>query len=100
MFIITSRKVWLLVSFPPASYRLFLFIWRRMANACLVIGMKINIDELTYEEIKEVVDRLRSMKIETKFRRLGASIILQTENGPVQVAQNEAVEMLGVQTMF
>ncbi len=62
--------------------------------------MKINIDELTFEEIKEVVDRLRNMKIETKFRRMGPSVILQTENGPVQVAQNEAVEILGVPAMF
>jgi len=65
-----------------------------------VTNMKINIDELTYEEIKDVVDRLRQMKIETKFRRLGASIILQTEQGPVQIARNEAVEMLGVPAMF
>lgn len=62
--------------------------------------MKFNIDELTYEEIKDVVDRLRNMKIETKFRRLGASIILQTEQGPMQVAQNEAVEIFGVPAMF
>ncbi len=62
--------------------------------------MKFNIDELTYEEIKDVVDRLRMMKIETKFRRLGASIILQTEQGTVQVAQEEAVEIFGVPAMF
>ncbi len=62
--------------------------------------MKFNIDELTFEEIKDVVDRLRNMKIETKFRRLGASIILQTEQGPMQVAQNEAVEIFGVPAMF
>ena len=62
--------------------------------------MKINIDELTYEEIKEVVDRLRNMKIETKVRRMGPSVILQTENGTVQVGQSEAVELLGVPEMF
>ncbi|MCX6772644.1 MAG: hypothetical protein NTV88_02645 [Candidatus Micrarchaeota archaeon] len=62
--------------------------------------MKINIDELTYEEIKDVVDRLRQMKIETKFRRFGATIMLQTEQGVVQVARNEAVELYGVPAMF
>ena len=62
--------------------------------------MKINIDELTYEEIKDVVDRLRQMKIETKFRRVGATIMLQTEQGTVQVAANEAVELYGVPAMF
>jgi hypothetical protein len=62
--------------------------------------MKFNIDELTFEEIKDVVDRLRQMKIETKFRRLGSSIILQTEQGTVQVAQEEAVEIFGVPAMF
>lgn len=65
-----------------------------------VTNMKINIDELTYEEIKDVVDRLRNLKIETKFRRLGSSIILQTEQGPVQLPRNEAVELLGVPAMF
>jgi len=58
--------------------------------------MKINIDELTYEEIKDVVDRLRQMKIEAKFRRVGATIMLQTEQGVVQVAANEAVELYGI----
>lgn len=62
--------------------------------------MKFNIGELTVEEIREVVDRLRQMKIETKLRRLGSSVILQTEAGPVQVAGNEAVEILGVPAMF
>ena len=62
--------------------------------------MKINIDELTFEEIKEVVDRLRSMKIEAKFRRMGPSIILQTEQGPVQLPNNEAIEILGVPAMM
>ena len=62
--------------------------------------MKINIDELTYEEIKDVVDRLRQMKIETKFRRVGATIMLQTEQGVVQVAANEAVELYGVPAIF
>lgn len=66
----------------------------------MVIGMKINIDELTFEEIKEVVDRLRNMKIEAKFRRMGPSIILQTENGPVQLPNNEAIEILGVPAMM
>jgi hypothetical protein len=66
----------------------------------LVIRMKINIDELTYDEIKDVVDRLREMKIESKFARLGASIILQTEQGPVQLPSNEAVEILGIPAIF
>ena len=62
--------------------------------------MKINIDELTYEEIKEVVEQLRNMKIETKFRRLGGSLILQTEAGPVQLPQNEALTIYGVPQMM
>ena len=62
--------------------------------------MKINIDELSYDEIKDVVDRLRAMKIESKFSRLGSSIILQTENGPMQVARNEAVELFGIPAVF
>ena len=70
------------------------------ARLLLVIAMKINIDELTFEEIKEVVDRLRSMKIEAKFRRMGPSIILQTEQGPVQLPNNEAIEILGVPAMM
>ena len=62
--------------------------------------MKINIEELSYDEIKDVVDRLRAMKIESKFARLGSSIILQTENGPMQVARNEAVELFGIPAVF
>ncbi|MCX6769829.1 MAG: hypothetical protein NT051_04085 [Candidatus Micrarchaeota archaeon] len=62
--------------------------------------MKINIDELTYEEIHEVVSRLRQMKIETKFMRVGASVVLQTEQGPIQVAQNEAAAFFGIPAMF
>ncbi|MFA6328451.1 MAG: hypothetical protein WCY41_03325 [Candidatus Micrarchaeia archaeon] len=62
--------------------------------------MKFNIDELSYEEIKDVVDRLRAMKIESKFARLGSSIILQTEQGPMVVAQNEAVELFGIPAVF
>jgi len=62
--------------------------------------MKINIDELTYEEIREVVDRLRQMKIETKFRRMGATIILQTEQGTVQIPQNEAAALYGIPAVF
>lgn len=62
--------------------------------------MKINIDELTYEEIKEVVDRLREMKIETIMRRFGPSVILQTEQGPVQIAEAEATEVYGVPIMM
>lgn len=62
--------------------------------------MKINIDELTYEEIKDVVDRLRQMKIETKFRRVGATIMLQTEQGTVQVPQEEAVALYGIPAVF
>jgi hypothetical protein len=62
--------------------------------------MKINIDELTYEEIKDVVDRLRQMKIETKFRRIGGMIMLQTEQGAVQVSQNEAAALYGIPAVF
>lgn len=62
--------------------------------------MKMNIEELTYEEIKEVVDTLRRMKIEAKFACSGNCIVLQTECGPVQVAKEEAVEMMGVPAMF
>jgi len=62
--------------------------------------MKFNIDELTYDEIKEVVDRLRQMKIETKFAKRGASVILQTEQGQIQVAPSEAVELFGLPAMF
>lgn len=65
-----------------------------------VTNMKINIDELSYDEIKDVVDRLRAMKIESKFARLGSSIVLQTENGPMQVARNEAVELFGIPAVF
>ena len=70
------------------------------ARLSLVIRMKINIDELSYEEIKDVVDRLRALKIESKFSRLGASVILQTEQGPVQLAHNEAVELFGIPAVF
>ncbi len=62
--------------------------------------MKINIDELTYEEIKEVVDRLRQMKIESKFRKVGSTVVLQTEQGTVQVPNNEAVELYGIPAVF
>ena len=62
--------------------------------------MKINIDELTYEEIKEVVDRLREMKLEAVMRRMGPSVILQTEQGPVQIAECEAAEIYGVPAMM
>jgi hypothetical protein len=62
--------------------------------------MKFNIDELSYEEIKDVVDRLRALKIESRFSRLGASVILQTEQGPIVVARNEAVELLGIPAVF
>ncbi len=62
--------------------------------------MKINIDELTYEEIKEVVDRLRQMKIESKFTRMGGMIVLQTEQGTVQVPQNEAAALYGIPAVF
>ena len=92
---------------PPASYPLRRFIYRRKpvlsARAKVpgkVTKMKFNIDELSYEEIKDVVDRLRAMKIESKFARLGSSIILQTEQGPMVVAQNEAVELFGIPAVF
>ena len=62
--------------------------------------MKINIDELSYEEIKDVVDRLREMKIESKFARIGASVVLQTEQGPVQVPAEEAIELFGIPAVF
>ena len=65
-----------------------------------MIGMKINIDELSYEEIKDVVDRLRQMRIEAKFRRVGATVVLQTEQGAVQVQQEEAVELYGIPAVF
>jgi len=65
-----------------------------------VTNMKINIDELSYEEIREVVDRLRAMKIESKFARQGASVILQTEQGPMIIARNEAVELFGIPAVF
>lgn len=62
--------------------------------------MKFNIDELSYEEIKDVVDRLRAMKIESKFARFGSSVVLQTEQGPMVVAPNEAVALLGIPAVF
>jgi len=62
--------------------------------------MKFNIDELTYDEIKEVVMQLREMKIETKFARFGASVVLQTEQGPVRLPKNEAVAVLGIPAIF
>jgi len=62
--------------------------------------MKINIEELSYDEIKDVVDRLRAMKIESKFARLGSSIVLQTEQGPMVIARNEAVELFGIPALF
>ena len=62
--------------------------------------MKINIEELSYDEIKDVVDRLRAMKIESKFARLGSSIVLQTEQGPMVIAHNEAVELFGIPAVF
>ena len=62
--------------------------------------MKFNIDELSYEEIKDVVDRLRAMKIESRFARFGSSVVLQTEQGPMVVARNEAVELFGIQALF
>ena len=62
--------------------------------------MKINIDELSYEEIKDVVDRLRQMKIESKFRRVGAAVVLQTEQGAVEVQQEEAIELCGIPAVF
>ncbi len=62
--------------------------------------MKFNIDELSYEEIKDVVNRLRAMKIESKFARFGSSVVLQTEQGPMVVARNEAVELFGIPAVF
>ncbi len=62
--------------------------------------MKINIDELTLEEIKEVVDRLRSMKLETVMRRAGPSVVLQTEQGPMLVPKAEALDIFGVPEMM
>jgi hypothetical protein len=62
--------------------------------------MKFNIDELSYEEIKDVVDRLRAMKIESRFARFGSSVVLQTEQGPMVVARNEAVELFGIPALF
>ena len=71
-----------------------------MKNNERVIGMKINIDELSYEEIKDVVDRLRQMKIESKFRKVGETVVLQTEQGAVQVQQEEAIELCGIPAVF
>ncbi len=84
---------------PPERSCLCRYIRRQSAP---IIGdqMKFNIDELTYEEIKEVVDHLRQMKIETKFARLGSSVILQTEQGQVQLPKNEAVAILGIPAIF
>jgi hypothetical protein len=62
--------------------------------------MKMNIEELTYEEIKEVVDRLRQMKIEAKFACIGNTIMLQTEAGPIQVPREEAIELIGIPAVF
>lgn len=91
----------------PASYRLRLFIYQRKPvhgcqgeNARQGDQMKINIEELSYDEIKDVVDRLRAMKIESKFARLGSSIVLQTEQGPMVIARNEAVELFGIPAVF
>ena len=93
---------------PPASYPLRRFIYQRKPVLTArapgahgkVTKMKFNIDELSYEEIKDVVDRLRAMKIESKFSRLGSSIVLQTEQGPMVVARNEAVELFGIPAVF
>ncbi len=91
----------------PASYPLRLFIYQRkpvlVARARMlgkVTKMKFNIDELSYEEIKDVVDRLRAMKIESKFARRGESVVLQTEQGPMVVARSEAVELFGIPAVF
>ena len=62
--------------------------------------MKINIEELTLEEVKEVVDRLRALKIESKFAMSGSSIVLQTEQGRIQVGRNEAVELFGIPAIY
>ena len=62
--------------------------------------MKINIEELTYDEIKEVVDRLRALKIESKFAMSGSAIVLQTEQGPVSLPKNEAVALVGIPALF
>ena len=88
------------VGFPPAFTRLCRFIYAPRPSLKQVMHMKINIDELTYEEIKEVVERLRNLKIETKVRRMGPSVVLQTENGPVQLSEPEAIEIAGVPAMF
>ena len=92
---------------PPASYPLRRFIYKRKPVLSAkarkpgkVTKMKFNIDELSYEEIKDVVDRLRAMKIESKFSRLGSSVVLQTEQGPMVVASNEAVELFGIPALF
>ena len=62
--------------------------------------MKINIEELSFEEIREVVDRLRAMKIESKFTMIGSSIVLQTEQGPVSLPRNEASALFGIPAVF
>ncbi len=62
--------------------------------------MRIDIAELTYDEMRDVMQKLRELKMETKVKKLGASFVLQTENGPMQVPRNEAVALLGVPAMF
>ncbi|MCX8197056.1 MAG: hypothetical protein N3G80_01935 [Candidatus Micrarchaeota archaeon] len=62
--------------------------------------MKINIGELTYEEMREVAERLRNLKIEISIRRVGTCLILQTENGPVQLHQDEAAETFSLPEML
>ena len=41
--------------------------------------MRINIDELTYEEIKDVVERLQRLRMESEFKRRGDSVFIQTK---------------------
>lgn len=73
---------------------------RRDSGAFAGEKMKINIDEITYEEMQDVIARLREMKIESRIRRFGSSVILQTEEGPVHLPQAEAIDILGVPAMM
>lgn len=80
----------------PAETRSFPPLISKICGSFSGEKMKINIDELTYEEIHEVIERLRNMKIESKLQRMGGLVVLQTEAGPVQLSADEAVDVLGI----
>ncbi|MCX8195397.1 MAG: hypothetical protein N3G22_04825 [Candidatus Micrarchaeota archaeon] len=62
--------------------------------------MKINIGEITYEEVQEVLERLRKLRMEAKIIRLGSSVVIQTDYGAVQIPKNEAAELFGIPALF